>query len=288
MPGLASQNPVLVNERKFVGDARDLPFVLSLLDARLLPDRYHATGRINSVYFDTPGLRAWDEKANGDNLKRKVRARWYGRPGDLSAPETPVFLELKRRIGSARDKVRAEVRAPTDLLRAPLSDPRWPALFAAHAPELGEPVGPEWAPVCRIEYDRVRYNDLENGSRVSVDWAASPGPRPSRSTRWSANSRTAAERRRGGRRRCRAPGSASARSPSTANACFASHPEHPDMKLSAFSPESVGDGFLAVREQMSAADFLAALLVSLAAAAAAALLYRFFYERRGTGSQIHR
>ena len=48
------------------------------------------------------------------------------------------------------------------------------------------------------------------------------------------------------------------------------------MKLSAFSPESVGDGFLAVREQMSAADFLAALL------------YRFFYERRGTGSQIHR
>ena len=41
------------------------------------------------------------------------------------------------------------------------------------------------------------------------------------------------------------------------------------MKLSAFSPESVGDGFLAVREQMSAADFLAALLVSLAAAAAA-------------------
>ena len=60
------------------------------------------------------------------------------------------------------------------------------------------------------------------------------------------------------------------------------------MKLSAFSPESVGEGFLAVREGLSAADFLAALLVSLAAAAAASLLYRFFYERRGTGSQIHR
>ena len=60
------------------------------------------------------------------------------------------------------------------------------------------------------------------------------------------------------------------------------------MKLSAFSPESVGNGFLAVQEQMSVGDFLAALLVSLAAAAAASLLYRFFYERRGTGSQIHR
>lgn len=60
------------------------------------------------------------------------------------------------------------------------------------------------------------------------------------------------------------------------------------MKLSAFSPESIGDGFRAVQEQMSVGDFLAALLVSLAAAAAASLLYRFFYERRGTGSQIHR
>ena len=60
------------------------------------------------------------------------------------------------------------------------------------------------------------------------------------------------------------------------------------MKLSAFSPESVGNGMLAVHEQMSVGDFLAALLVSLAAAAAASLLYRFFYERRGTGSQIHR
>ena len=170
MSGLASQEPDLVNERKFVGDARDLPFVLALLDARLLPDRYHETGHINSVYLDTPGLRAWAEKANGDNLKRKVRARWYGRPGELGA-ETPVFLELKRRIGSARRKVRIEVLAPTDLLlRAPLSDPGWAALFAAHADELGEPVGPDWAPVCRIEYDRVRYNDLENGSRVSVDW----------------------------------------------------------------------------------------------------------------------
>ena len=60
------------------------------------------------------------------------------------------------------------------------------------------------------------------------------------------------------------------------------------MKLSAFTPESVGNGFLAVQEQMSVGDFLAALFVSLLAAAAASLLYRFFYERRGTGSQIHR
>jgi len=159
-----------VNERKFVGDAADRAFALGLLDAWLAADRRYGTGHVNSVYFDTPGLRSWGEKANGDNLKRKVRIRWYGRAGELGG-ETPVFLELKRRVGSARCKVRVETRAPAELLvRAPLSDPAWPALFAAEAERLGEPVGPEWTPVCRIEYDRVRYDDFENGSRVAVDW----------------------------------------------------------------------------------------------------------------------
>ena len=43
-----------------------------------------------------------------------------------------------------------------------------------------------------------------------------------------------------------------------------------------------------VREQIDLALFLEMLAVSLAAALFAALLYRFFYERRGTGSQVHR
>jgi hypothetical protein len=160
----------LVNERKFVGDATDRPFVLGLLDAWLPGDRKYGTGHVNSVYFDTPGLRSWGEKANGDNLKRKVRVRWYGREGELGE-ETPVFLELKRRVGSARDKTRVEAKVPSRLLRgAPQADPGWSALWAENAERLGEPVGPDWTPVCRIEYDRVRYDDFENGSRVAVDW----------------------------------------------------------------------------------------------------------------------
>lgn len=43
-----------------------------------------------------------------------------------------------------------------------------------------------------------------------------------------------------------------------------------------------------LREQIDIGDFLSALLAALLAAFAAQLLYRFFYERRGTGSQIHR
>lgn len=168
--GLPSLESDLVNERKFAGDAALQPFVAALLDSMLLPDRYNPEGHVNSVYFDTPQTLAVSEKDNGDNLKRKVRVRWYGRPETL--PESvPVFLELKHRIGSARRKIRVETTAPRALLAgAPLDDSRWPAIFADNAAALGEPVGAIWTPVCRIEYDRLRYNDLEGSSRVSLDW----------------------------------------------------------------------------------------------------------------------
>lgn len=48
------------------------------------------------------------------------------------------------------------------------------------------------------------------------------------------------------------------------------------------------DSFQVVREQLDVGLFVSALLASLLAAIFASLLYRFFYERRGTGSQVHR
>lgn len=46
--------------------------------------------------------------------------------------------------------------------------------------------------------------------------------------------------------------------------------------------------FQQVRDQLDPALFVVALSASLAAAFVASWLYRFFYERRGTGSQVHR
>lgn len=43
-----------------------------------------------------------------------------------------------------------------------------------------------------------------------------------------------------------------------------------------------------VREQLDPGLFISALIAALLAAFVAQLLYRFFYERRGTGSQVHR
>ena len=168
-PFLPSKEPPVTNERKFAGDASAHGAVAAVLDACCIPDRAHPRGRTNTVYYDTPDLRAWAEKADGDNLKRKVRARWYGRTEALSGT-VPVFLELKFRVGAARRKERAMVGVPAaDLAQAPLDDRFWLDLFARAAGRLGAPVGPAWAPTCLIEYDRLRWDDPRGGSRVSLD-----------------------------------------------------------------------------------------------------------------------
>lgn len=48
------------------------------------------------------------------------------------------------------------------------------------------------------------------------------------------------------------------------------------------------EGFQRVQEQLNGRLFLTALIASLLAAFAASWMYKFFYERRGTGSQVHR
>lgn len=160
----------LVNERKFSGPGQCLQQVLSVLKARCPPDDWFATGIVNSIYFDTPGLGAYWEKANGDNLKRKIRMRWYGADDSLPA-EVPVFIEVKGRVGSARDKVRQEAKAPRELLlSSPFEDGTLTDFLAASSDSLGVPVSREWSPVCCISYHRRRYFDMPSMSRVSIDW----------------------------------------------------------------------------------------------------------------------
>lgn len=127
-------------------------------------------GRVNSLYFDTPRLRSYQEKAQGDHLKMKVRLRWYGQDGDL--PETvPAFLELKRRIGSARHKTRHRVEVPRRLLLdTSYADAVFRDFLASQSDALDEPLSTEWWPAVQISYDRLRYADVPSGSRVSVDW----------------------------------------------------------------------------------------------------------------------
>ncbi len=160
----------LVNERKFAGHIASLQRVMAVVEQHCAPDDWFATGVVNSIYFDTAGLSAYFEKANGDNIKTKVRLRWYGRPEEL--PETvPAFLEIKGRIGSARRKTRTEMTVPRRLLvETPLDSADFLDFLgsAARSETCFVPLG--WRPVCCISYNRRRYFDMPSMSRVSIDW----------------------------------------------------------------------------------------------------------------------
>ena len=123
---------------------------------------------LESVYFDTPGLDAWLQKANGDAVKRKVRLRWYR--GPAPSGRRAAWLEVKDRIGSARDKVRHRAECDAAWLEsAPLSDAGWPALLAQISAEAGFPVGDGLFPTVAIRYRRSRFVCPATGSRLSVD-----------------------------------------------------------------------------------------------------------------------
>jgi hypothetical protein len=159
-----------VCERKFSGPQSALERAMAILECHCTPDDWFAEGVVNSIYFDTPEFSSYAEKANGDNLKMKLRLRWYGRDGEL-APEVPAFLELKGRVGSARDKERIDTRVPRELVASPcLDEPALRAFLLANLERLEIPSPLSWRPVCRISYSRLRYFDTPTSSRVSLDW----------------------------------------------------------------------------------------------------------------------
>lgn len=91
---LRSQQPNYVCERKFSGPATALERVAAILEGNCTPDDYFAEGFVNSIYFDTPGFSSYSEKANGDNIKTKIRLRWYGRDAAIFKIKSGIINQL--------------------------------------------------------------------------------------------------------------------------------------------------------------------------------------------------
>lgn len=160
----------LVRERKFVSPVVSAGEVSSILQAYCVPDGKYPEGELESIYFDDPMLSSYREKANGDALKRKVRIRWY-RGGAPWNAVRPAFLEVKDRIGAARDKARFEFRATAaELEGRPLSDCLYASMLREQAGRAGYAIPEALAPVVAIRYRRRRFVCHATSSRVSVDY----------------------------------------------------------------------------------------------------------------------
>jgi hypothetical protein len=167
-PASTNRGPALSNERKFVASSIQAGAAQMLLDHELLPDGEFPANTLNSIYFETRSFRAYAEKVDGDNLKQKVRLRWYQQG---TGPRTDqAFLEVKSRVGSARHKTRKVLTVHLAALEArPLADLRLGEVLPPEA-MLDLPGSPEqWLPAVCITYDRRRYRCPVTHGRVALD-----------------------------------------------------------------------------------------------------------------------
>ncbi len=152
----------LDHEAKYILPAAAAAAARALLAGVCRPERPHAGSLVETVYFDDAALSSLEQKRASDYLKRKFRLRWYDGGG-------PVWLEIKRRIGSRREKA----RLPTGLDGAALGARGLAGLaglsFVALAAAQGVAVPADLLPTLRLRYQRRRYVDPASGTRLALD-----------------------------------------------------------------------------------------------------------------------
>lgn len=156
-------------ERKYPLPSPRAPLLTAWLDARLPRDSQYPVGVVTSCYYDTPQLDSYQESADGEFTKRKLRLRWYGDPVD---PYAGVWLELKSRDGARSVKQRfryPSAGVPNQLgLIIPERDEL--ARNLADFTELGAPpLDPTLQPTVLIRYARIRWRAADGSVRASLD-----------------------------------------------------------------------------------------------------------------------
>jgi hypothetical protein len=157
-------------EIKFTGLARRADEMEALLRAHCPPDGAHPENVVHSVYYDTHGLAAYGEKADGQYVKTKLRLRWYEPFGGAA------WLEIKAKRGSlgAKHRKRIACSAPP------------PRDSAALAQVAREHLGVALQPTIWLAYRRLRFVAPDGSARVSLDrdirvvWASPALPRRER------------------------------------------------------------------------------------------------------------
>jgi hypothetical protein len=164
----ADQIESLEFERKYLLPPSAVAAAAACLSTFCQKDARYPTGIVQSIYFDTPGLRLLQEKANSDLYKTKVRLRWYEDPATHLAGKFS-FLEVKRRVGVRRLKWRREHELPGSLLGSmELSDPRLAAVVDEIEFDPSVAVA-GLRPTVRVAYLRDRWRDPLTGARICLD-----------------------------------------------------------------------------------------------------------------------
>jgi hypothetical protein len=154
----------LDHEVKFQLPAAAAAPARALLSGICRAEAPHARSRVGTIYFDDGELSSAGEKLASDYAKTKLRLRWYDGGGF-------AHLEVKRRLGSRREKLRLALEFDGAALErgglAAAANAPWQAALVAAG--VRPPAG--FRPALRLAYDRDRFVDPTSGARLSLDAA---------------------------------------------------------------------------------------------------------------------
>ena len=158
------------SERKFIGQAGLDGFAASWLSHVCREDPAFPENTVCSIYYDTPALDSYAEKANGDFLKTKYRLRWYEPDSGADPRRRTAFMEIKSRIGEEREKTRVKLDLARDWLdRADLDDPGFDDLLRRCSPDLEKPTPLNLSATAAIRYRRRRFLCPFTFARICLD-----------------------------------------------------------------------------------------------------------------------
>jgi hypothetical protein len=153
-------------ELKYLIDRRQHGRMIEILSGRMHRDRHgddQGMYPITSLYYDTPGYKAYWDKLDGQRSRRKVRVRVYG--SSAVTPDTRAFVEVKQRV----NKLMRKRRVPLPYAQAVALD---------DYPTLAEQVGEPYASTLREVYYLYRTLQLRPACTVAYDRLAFVGDEP--------------------------------------------------------------------------------------------------------------
>ena len=164
----SSTAPVVVMQRyemKYILSASQAQRLLARLEGHMLLDRYGRTS-IASLYYDTPDSRLVRSSLEKPKFKEKMRLRSYG----MASPDSPVYLELKRKADDIVYKRRVQSTVPAvDAFLAGRGTLGADSQINREITYFRDFYG-VLIPACLIIYDREAYYEPDGDLRLTVDF----------------------------------------------------------------------------------------------------------------------
>ena len=160
--------PIVVMKRyelKYLLNAAQTRFLVERLEGHMRLDQYGRTS-IASLYYDTPSYRLIRTSVEKPDFKEKIRLRSYG----LATPESPVYLELKRKAYGIVYKRRVQTTIPlVEKFFAGSGDICAGGQINREITYFRDYYG-TLVPACLIIYDREAYFEPDGDLRLTIDY----------------------------------------------------------------------------------------------------------------------